>query len=52
LNSGTPTDGIQPPKVGGEYLVDEAVLEGIFGCSTVRKWLRLLMALVLPIEGI
>lgn len=28
LNNGMPTKDIPPPKVGGEYAVDEAVLEG------------------------
>ena len=28
LNSGIPSDSIPPPKIGGEFLVDDAVREG------------------------
>lgn len=28
LNNGIPTDIILPPKIGGEFLVDDAVKEG------------------------
>jgi len=37
LNSGVPVDSIQPPKVGGEVSVDEAVLERYLSAENQRR---------------
>ncbi len=37
LNNGTPVDRILPPKVGGDFNVDDAVLEGSFFLYTDQR---------------
>jgi hypothetical protein len=44
LNNGIPTEEIPAPKIGGEFPVDEAVLQGILTSSAagLSQWLLML----------
>ena len=50
INNGVPTEEILPPKTGGDFPIDEAVLEGTLNCQ-VKETPYLTSALALPIPG-